>query len=81
MRKVYIVVLLFGTLGIAPASAEGDRFCLRGFNAGYPGDCSFGSFAECKASASGTVQECAPNPRYAYSQPQRGDASRPTRRR
>lgn len=46
----------------APAAAQDYAYCLQGRQAGYPGDCSFKSFQQCKAAASGTEATCGRNP-------------------
>jgi hypothetical protein len=67
-------ILVSATIGsFSPASAA--RYCLQGAGWGYPGNCQFRTFAQCRASASGTNAGCGINPRYAYarqrqSQPQ-----------
>lgn len=63
------VITLATTLISAPASAG--KYCLQGADAGYPGDCSFSTYAQCMATASGTLNDCGINPRYA-SKRQRG---------
>jgi Protein of unknown function (DUF3551) len=52
--------------GVAPASAYDYPYCLQdeGFN--IPGDCSYQTYAQCRASASGRYATCAMNPRAAY---------------
>jgi hypothetical protein len=35
---------------------------------GYPGDCSYSTYAQCQASASGRYAYCGMNPRTAYGQ-------------
>ena len=49
-----------------PAQARDYRYCLQGRQQGYPGDCSFDTFAQCKASASGRNADCGINPRFAF---------------
>ncbi|MGO3928866.1 DUF3551 domain-containing protein [Rhodopseudomonas pseudopalustris] len=49
-----------------PAAAWDYSYCLRGSEAGYPGNCSFVSYGQCKATASGTNSYCDINPRYAF---------------
>ena len=84
-----IALLAIGMLAgfdASPAGAEnpaGDgAFCIRGFTyggAGGLGDCSFSSYAQCKASASGQEAWCLANPYYngnAETQPGRGRISR-----
>jgi len=59
-----LIVLTSSSLA-TPAAAQ-DRYCLQGRIWGYPGNCQFASYAQCKASASGTNAYCGINPRYAY---------------
>ncbi|MCK1279258.1 DUF3551 domain-containing protein [Bradyrhizobium sp. 61] len=46
-------------------AAEADRYCLRGRNWGFPGNCQFAARSQCLAAASGTNAYCGINPRYA----------------
>jgi hypothetical protein len=55
-------VTLIAILTSAPAHA--DQYCLQGPDAGYPGDCSFSTYEQCMATASGTYNSCGTNPRY-----------------
>jgi uncharacterized protein DUF3551 len=55
----------------APATARDYPWCVQGQGVGYPGDCSYTSYAQCMASASGRLVTCGVNPRVAYGQ-QRG---------
>jgi hypothetical protein len=52
--------------GMTPAVARDYPYCLQGRHWGYPGNCSFSSFAQCKAAASGTEADCGLNPFVAY---------------
>lgn len=52
----------------SPAQARDYKYCLQGKQQGYPGDCSFDTFAQCKASASGRDAACGINPRFAFAQ-------------
>jgi hypothetical protein len=61
----------------APAAAQ-DRYCLQGRQWGYPGNCAFATYAQCRATASGTQATCGINPRYAYAR-QRGHWGGPRR--
>ena len=54
-----------------PASALDYPYCLQGRQTGYPGECSYSSYQQCRASASGRDAVCGINPRVAYIQ-QRG---------
>ncbi len=72
------------TLSALPARAADYPFCLTGGDfGGFPGDCSFSSFAQCQASASGREAVCAANPAFVSrggTNPQ-PDRARPARRR
>jgi len=59
---------------MSPAAAEPiqDSYCLQGRQHGYPGDCSYSSYPQCMATASGTGEGCGINPMRAYAQPRRG---------
>ncbi|MBB5047822.1 hypothetical protein HNR60_002579 [Rhodopseudomonas rhenobacensis] len=50
----------------SPAQALEYQYCLQGENMGYPGDCQYYSFAQCKAAASGTNADCGINPMVAF---------------
>jgi hypothetical protein len=58
-----------------PASAQDYAYCLQSRATGIPGDCSYSSYAQCMASASGRGASCNINPRVAFG------AMRPYRRR
>ena len=69
MRSVVLAVLAAGglaMLGAAPAGAVGTRypFCIQGND--YPGlsNCTFTSYEQCQASASGRFLYCVANPYY-----------------
>ncbi|MFH0296843.1 DUF3551 domain-containing protein [Bradyrhizobium sp. 31Argb] len=70
MRNVILVLsaaAAIGTLGTAPAAAVGTRypFCIQGNE--HPGlsNCTFTSYEQCQATASGRFLWCVPNPFYA----------------
>ncbi|WP_256559077.1 MULTISPECIES: DUF3551 domain-containing protein [unclassified Bradyrhizobium] len=46
-----------------PAS---DRYCLQGPPRGWPGECEYSTYQQCKASASGVGGLCAENPEYLF---------------
>ncbi|MEN3290364.1 MAG: hypothetical protein V7634_4664 [Bradyrhizobium sp.] len=69
--------ILAGFASISPAAAEG-RYCLQGRTWGYPGNCQFSTYQQCRASASGTQADCGINPRYAFAQQRRGYGSYPS---
>ena len=76
-KTSFFVALVTATLFAAPAVAG--KYCVQGPNMGYPGDCSYSTYAQCQASASGTIDGCGINPRYAYAR-QGGYSNRRTRR-
>jgi len=55
---------------LSPAVAA--RYCLQGSGWGYPGNCQFSSFRQCRAAASGTNAGCGINPRYAFARQRQG---------
>ena len=53
------------TLGVSPAAAQNYPFCIKGCDvASGRGDCSFSSYQQCQASASGRDAWCAENPYF-----------------
>lgn len=74
MRKfgfVMMTVLVAGFASLAssePAKAQDYPWCTQGRGVGYPGDCSYQSYAQCMASASGRNLYCGINPRFAFAQ-------------
>jgi len=54
-----------------PASAYEYPYCAQGKGFGVPGDCSYSSYDQCLAAASGRGLYCAVNPRVAYNHPPR----------
>ena len=69
MRSVVLAVLAAGglaMLGAAPAGAVGSRypFCIQGNE--FPGlsNCTFTSYEQCQATASGRFLYCVANPYY-----------------
>jgi hypothetical protein len=66
-----ILAASFSTLaGTAPAAAIDYPWCVQGREVGYPGDCSYTTYAQCQASASGRYAYCAQNPIFAFGQQQ-----------
>jgi hypothetical protein len=79
MRNAMLAVLALtaagaGTMaGSAPAVAYDYPWCIQGRGWGIPGDCSYQTYAQCAASASGRDVYCNVNPRVAFGQlPRRG---------
>ena len=57
--------------GPTPAAAIDYPWCIQGGGWGVPGDCSYRSYAQCMAAASGRRVYCNINPRVAFGQQQR----------
>jgi Protein of unknown function (DUF3551) len=74
MRKLILAMVAAAAAGAAtvatsaPAAAYDYPYCLQGRDTGVPGDCSYSSYAQCMASASGRIAYCNVNPRFAYGQ-------------
>jgi hypothetical protein len=63
---VLSALLVLAALGsVSPAVAQA-RFCLQGHGWGYPGNCRFATYHQCRAAASGTGNFCGKNPHYAF---------------
>ena len=58
--------------GATPAAAIDYPWCVQGRGVGIPGDCSYTSYAQCMASASGRGLFCNVNPRVAFGRERRG---------
>ena len=58
--------------GSTPAAAIDYPWCVQGRGVGIPGDCSYTSYAQCMASASGRGLYCNVNPRTAFGRERRG---------
>jgi hypothetical protein len=75
MRNAMFAMLALATAGVAtvagsgPAAAFDYPWCLQGKAWGIPGDCSYRSYGECVATASGQVAYCNINPRVAFARP------------
>jgi hypothetical protein len=68
-------------LNTYPAAAQNSAFCLRGCNFGYS-ECSFASYQQCQASASGLTAWCEANPYFrAVNDVQQASHARYSRRR
>ena len=76
MRKVMLAMLALTAVGVgstagpAPAAAQDYPYCIQGGGWGIPGDCSYATYAQCMASASGRRVYCNINPRVAFGQQQ-----------
>jgi hypothetical protein len=83
MRKVIgalLVCCAASTMGALPATARDFPFCIKGCDfGGGRGDCSFSSYQQCQAAASGRDAYCDANPYFSANaevQPDRGQKSR-----
>ncbi len=77
MRNLVLVLLAasgLAMIGAAPAAAVGTRypFCIQGNE--YPGlsNCTFTSYEQCQATASGRLLYCVENPYYNPGEPDPG---------
>jgi hypothetical protein len=71
MRKMMTAAALVGAAiasvaGAAPAAAYDYPWCVQGRGVGYPGECSYQTFRQCQASASGRNVSCGINPLVAF---------------
>jgi hypothetical protein len=67
MRNLALALLAgLAIVGSAPAHAVGTRypFCMQGDDAPGLSDCSYTSYAQCQATASGRFLTCIQNPYY-----------------
>jgi hypothetical protein len=67
MRQALWVLIAAAGLAAAhpaPAAAGNYAFCLMGCDFGGNGDCSFSTYQQCQASASGREATCAANPYF-----------------
>jgi len=78
MRNASLIVAALLAAGAAtlagstPAAAIDYPWCVQGRGVGIPGDCSYTSYAQCMASASGRGLYCNVNPRTAFGRERRG---------
>ena len=60
-----IAIGVMAAIDAAPAAAASFPFCIKGCDfGGGAGDCSFSSYQQCQATASGRDATCAANPYY-----------------
>ena len=82
MRNAMLALLALLSAGAAtiagptPAAARDYPWCIQGGGWGIPGDCSYRSYGECLATASGRQVYCNINPRAAFARERRGQAYR-----
>ena len=74
MRNAMLAILVLAAGAVAtmavrsPASAYDYPYCVHGRGVGVPGDCSYQTYGQCMASASGRGLYCNLNPRAAFGQ-------------
>ncbi len=72
MRSVILVAAIavsgLSAFSATPAAAIDYPYCVQGRGVGYPGDCSYSTYEQCQASASGRNVACGINPRAAFGQ-------------
>jgi hypothetical protein len=82
MRK-FVIAMTTLAAGVAtlattaPAAAYDYPWCVVAKGWGYPGDCSYQTYAQCMASASGRYAYCNVNPYVAFARQRRGQAPYP----
>ena len=85
MRKLLLALTLVGaasTISALPAAARDYPFCIKGCDFGSGrGDCSFSTYQQCQASASGRDAWCAENPYFSAKAELLPDPSRQSKRR
>ena len=83
MRKLMLSAATLLVAGFAmtgaprPAAAQDYAWCVVGAGEGYPGDCSYTSYGQCQASASGRRAWCNVNPRVAFGATRQGRGGYP----
>ena len=84
MRRAIWALAIFGSasMGVLPAASRDYPFCIKGcdYGAGL-GDCSFSSYQQCQATASGRDATCEANPYFSAKAELQSDRSRQSRRR
>jgi Protein of unknown function (DUF3551) len=72
----------FAAIDAAPAAAGGMPFCIKGCDfGGGAGDCSFSTYQQCQATASGRDATCATNPYFSANAEMLPDRSRMSKRK
>ena len=83
MRKILLTAAacfgaaIINAAGTGPAAAYDYPWCVQGRNVGFPGDCSYTTYRQCLASASGRNVGCGINPRVAFDRARRGEPPYP----
>jgi hypothetical protein len=69
LSTIAAAIALAACCGATPSTAAEARYCLQGKDWGYPGNCEFMSYQQCRATASGTMNYCGINPAFAFRHP------------
>ncbi len=78
MRKTILTMAALSAAAIittvtsGPAAAYDYPWCAQGKGVGVPGDCSYQTYGQCMASASGRNLYCNVNPRVAFGRVRQG---------
>ena len=78
MRKTILTMAalsaaaIITTVASGPAAAHDYPWCVQGRGVGVPGDCSYQTYDQCMASASGRAVYCNINPRVAFGRVRQG---------
>jgi len=85
MRRAFWTLVLCcvaAPIGALPAAARDFPFCIKGCDySGGPGDCSFSSYQQCQATASGRAAYCDANPYFSAKAEPQSDRARQSRKR
>ena len=82
MRWTVPAMALLGMATVStPAAAGGYAYCIKGCDFGGGGDCSFSTYQQCLATASGRDAWCAENPDFNAKALAPNDRGRQSRRR
>ena len=76
LSVIPLAIVIATLAGSSSPAATQSRYCLQGKNWGHPGNCSFATMAQCRATASGTGATCGVNPRYAFARERGGSPHR-----
>ncbi|MCP4619115.1 MAG: DUF3551 domain-containing protein [Bradyrhizobium sp.] len=83
LRWIVPAIAMLGMVSVSePATAGGFPYCIKGCDfGGGSGDCSFSTYQQCLATASGRDAWCAENPDFNAKVVSPGDRTRLSRRR
>jgi hypothetical protein len=85
MRKAVLALMALSAacaIDAAPAAAKDYPYCIKGCDfGGGAGDCSFSSYQQCLATASGRDASCAANPAFNANAEMLPDRSRMSKRK